>query len=279
LSKQTKQPKIAFIGCGNMGASLIGGLITSGYPASLITAADPDAEKRTIMVNRHGIAAYDDNLTAIRGASAVVLAVKPQVLKDTLQPLAPALRTSGSVIISVAAGIRSDAIAGWLGGQAAVVRAMPNTPALIRAGATGLFANNQVNTQQRQLADSILQPVGLTLWLDDEDLMDAVTAISGSGPAYFFLFIEALEQTGQELGLSREQSRLLALQTAYGAASMARESDVDAAALRERVTSKGGTTEEAIKRLRDGGLENLLRQAATAARDRSRELSETMGNG
>lgn len=261
-----------------MGASLIGGLIASNYPASLITAADPDAEKRTIMVNRYGIAAYDDNLTAVRGASAVVLAVKPQMLKDTLQPLAPALRTSGSVIISVAAGIRSDAIAGWLGGQAAVVRAMPNTPALIRAGATGLFANNQVNTQQRQLADSILQPVGLTLWLDDEDLMDAVTAISGSGPAYFFLFIEALEQTGQELGLSREQSRLLALQTAYGAASMARESDVDAAALRERVTSKGGTTEQAIKCLRDGGLENLLRQAATAARDRSRELSETPGN-
>lgn len=278
MTEQTKQPRIAFIGCGNMGASLIGGLITSGYPANQITAADPDAEKRTVMVNRHGIAAYDENVTAIRGASAVVLAVKPQVLKETLQPLAAALRTSGSVLISVAAGIRTDTIAGWLGSQAAVVRAMPNTPALIRAGATGLYANNQVSTQQRQLADTILQAVGVTLWLDDEALMDAVTAISGSGPAYFFLFIEALEQTGQDLGLSREQSRLLALQTAYGAACMARESDTDPATLRERVTSKGGTTEEAIKRLRDGGLENLVRQAATAARDRSRELSETVGD-
>ena len=278
MTEQTKQPRIAFIGCGNMGASLIGGLVTSGYPASRITAADPDAEKRTVMVNRHGIAAYADNITAIRGASAVVLAVKPQVLKDTLQPLAPALRTSGSVIISVAAGIRSGTITGWLDTQAAVVRAMPNTPALIRAGATGLYANNQVSTQQRQLADTILQAVGVTLWLEDEELMDAVTAISGSGPAYFFLFIEALEQTGQDLGLSREQSRLLALQTAYGAACMARESDVDAATLRERVTSKGGTTEQAIKQLRDGGLENLVRQAATAARDRSRELSDTLGS-
>ncbi len=278
MTEQTKQPPIAFIGCGNMGASLIGGLVASGYPANLITAADPDAEKRAVMVNRHGIAAYGDNITAIRGASAIVLAVKPQVLKETLTPMSAALRTGGSVIMSVAAGVRTETIANWIGGnQAAVVRAMPNTPALYRAGATGLFANNQTSAQQRQLTDTIMQAVGVTLWLDDEALIDAVTGISGSGPAYFFLFMEALEQAGRELGLPHEQARQLALQTAYGAACMARESDADPGTLRERVTSPGGTTEQAIKQLRDGGLENLIRQAATAARDRSRELSDALG--
>ena len=278
MTEHTKQPRIAFIGCGNMGSSLIGGLVTSGYPANQITAADTDAEKRAVMVNRHGIAAYDDNITAIKGASAVVLAVKPQNLKKTLNAMATALRTSGSVIISVAAGIRTDAIAAWLGGnQMPVVRAMPNTPALIRTGATGLYANNRVNAQQRQVADTVMQAVGATLWLDDEAMVDAVTAISGSGPAYFFLFMEALEAAGTELGLPREQARQLALQTAYGAASMARESDTDAGALRERVTSPGGTTEQALKQLRDGGLENLVSVAATAARDRSRELSDAFG--
>lgn len=277
MSEQTKPAQIAFIGCGNMGSSLVGGLVTGGYPASCITAADPDPEKRTVLVNRHGVAAYDDNTTAIRGSSAVVLAVKPQTLKDTLQPLAPALRTSGSVIISVAAGIRTEAIVRWLGGKAAVVRAMPNTPALVGAGATGLFANANVTTQQRQLADTIMQAVGETLWLDEEALMDAVTAISGSGPAYFFLFMEALEQTGVELGLAPEQARRLALQTAFGAARMAHESDADPATLRQRVTSPGGTTEQALKHLQEGGLVDLVKHAATAARDRSRELSDTYG--
>ncbi len=260
-----------------MGASLIGGLVTSGYPANRITAADPDPEKRTVMVNRHGIAAYDDNATACAGAAAVVLAVKPQVLRETLQPLAAKLRGSDTVIISVAAGINSAAIDRWLGGNAAVVRAMPNTPALIGAGATGLFANDQVSSRQKQLADTIMQAGGLTLWLTDESLIDAVTAISGSGPAYFFFFIEALERAGVELGLTAEQARQLALQTAFGAARMAHESDVDAAALRERVTSPGGTTEQALKQLSDGGLENLIQQAATAARDRARELAATLG--
>lgn len=278
MSEQTKPAHIAFIGCGNMGASLIGGLVTSGYPASCITAADPDPEKRTVIVNRHGIAAYDDNTTAIRGASAVVLAVKPQLLKATLKPMMTALRTSGSVIISVAAGIRTEAIDRWLGSRGtAVVRAMPNTPALVGAGATGLFANAGVTTPQRQLADTIMQSVGVTLWLKDEELLDAVTAVSGSGPAYFFLFMEALEQAGIDLGLPPEQARQLALQTAYGAAHMARESDVDAATLRERVTSPGGTTEQAINCLQAGGLADLIKQAATAARDRSRELSDTFG--
>lgn len=261
-----------------MGASLIGGLVTSGYPANQITAADPDPEKRTVMVNRHGIAAYDDNATACAGTAAVVLAVKPQVLRETLQPLAAKLRGSDTVVISVAAGIDSTAIDRWLGGNAAVVRAMPNTPTLIGAGATGLFANDQVSSRQQQLADTIMQAGGLTLWLTDESLIDAVTAISGSGPAYFFFFIEALEHAGTELGLTAAQARQLALQTAFGAARMAHESDVDAAALRERVTSPGGTTEQALKQLSDGGLEQLIQQAATAARDRARELAATLGS-
>lgn len=260
-----------------MGASLIGGLVTGGYPADRITAADPDAEKRAIIVNRHGIAAYADNRTVIRGAHAVVLAVKPQILRETLTPLASALANGECVVISVAAGIRSSAIAGWVGGRAAVVRAMPNTPALIRAGVTGLYANERTSTPQRQLADTVLQAVGTTLWLDDEELMDAVTAISGSGPAYFFLFIEALEAAGRNLGLSADQARLLALQTGYGATRMACESDADPATLRDRVTSPGGTTEQAIARLREGGLEELIRQAAVAARDRSREMSDQYG--
>ncbi len=215
-----------------MGASLIGGLVASGYTASQITAADPDPEKRTVMVNRHGIAAYDDNATAIAGAAAIVLAVKPQVLKQTLQPLAGKLRGADTVIISVAAGIPSDTIDHWLGGTAAIVRAMPNTPALIGAGATGLFANQRANSRQRLLADTIMQAGGLTLWLDSEDMIDAVTAVSGSGPAYFFFFIEALEQAGIELGLAPPQARQLALQTAYGAARMAYESDADDATMR-----------------------------------------------
>lgn len=277
MNEQTNQPRIAFIGCGNMGSSLIGGLVTSGYAASQITAADPDPEKRTVMVNRHGIAAYGDNATAITGAAAVVLAVKPQVLKQTLQPLAGKLHGTDTVIISVAAGIPSAVIDRWLGGNAAVVRAMPNTPALIGAGATGLFANQRTSSRQRLLTDTIMQAGGLTLWLDSEDMIDAVTAVSGSGPAYFFFFIEALEQAGVELGLAPQQARQLALQTAYGAARMAYESDVDAATLRKRVTSPGGTTEQALKQLTDGGLKTLIQQAATAARDRSRELAATLG--
>lgn len=277
MSEYSHHPPIAFIGCGNMGASLIGGLVASGYPAERITAADPDLEKRTVMVNRHGIAASADNAAACAGAEAIVLAVKPQVLQQTLKPLADKLlRDPDPVIISVAAGIPSSAVDRWLGGDRAVVRAMPNTPALIGAGATGLFANARVGSRQQQLADSIMQAGGLTLWMDDEALIDAVTAISGSGPAYFFLFIEALEQAGTDLGLSTAQARQLAVQTAFGAARMAREADVDAATLRERVTSPGGTTERALQELTAGGLDKLLQRAATAACDRSRELAATL---
>lgn len=277
LIQDSNSPHIAFIGCGNMGASLIGGLVSSGYPADRITGADPDGEKRTLLVNRHRIAAYDDNATAIKDAAAVVLAVKPQTLKDALLPLAGALRHSKAVVISVAAGIRSGTIEGWLGGRAPVVRAMPNTPALIGAGATGLYANPRTSTAQRTLAETILRAVGVTLWLDDESELDAVTVISGSGPAYFFLFIEALEQGGMELGLSATVARQLALQTAYGATRMARESEVDPATLRARVTSPGGTTEQAIKYFIDGDLQGLILKAVLAARDRSREISETYG--
>ncbi len=181
------------------------------------------------------------------------------------------------LVISIAAGIRTPDLARWLGADTAIVRAMPNTPALVQSGATGLFANAHVRDQQRDLAETILRAVGLTLWVEQEDQLDLVTALSGSGPAYFFLVMEALQEAASKLGLPAETARLLALQTAFGASRMALESDEDAAALRQRVTSPGGTTEQALRVLEEGGLRNLMEQALTAAARRSRELADQFG--
>ena len=272
------QPNLSFIGGGNMARSLIGGLIADQWPADRIQATDPNAEQRNRLAASFDIRTGSDNSTAAGTADVVVLAVKPQVMQSVANDIAAAVQQKQPLVISIAAGIRATDLDRWLGGQVALVRCMPNTPALVQSGATALFANTRVSAAQRDLAESILRAVGLTLWLDDEALMDAVTALSGSGPAYFFLMLEALQAAGEQLGLPADAARLLALQTAFGAAKMALESEEDPATLRQRVTSPGGTTERALKTLEDGGLRELMARALTAARDRSRELADQLGN-
>jgi pyrroline-5-carboxylate reductase len=203
--------------------------------------------------------------------------VKPQVLEQVATSIAPAVQKGQPLVISIAAGVLERNIEGWLGGDIALVRTMPNTPAMIQVGATVLHANGLVSNEQKSLAETVLRAVGLTQWVEDETLLDAVTALSGSGPAYFFLVMEAMEDAAVELGLSAETAHLLTLQTALGAARMAMESSDTPATLREKVTSPGGTTEAALNRFEEGGLRGLFTQALTQARDRSVELSKILG--
>ncbi|MCP8462924.1 pyrroline-5-carboxylate reductase [Pseudomonas sp. ZM23] len=272
--------RIAFIGAGNMAASLIGGLRGKGVAASDIRASDPGAEQRAKVTAEHGIEVVADNAAAVIGANVVVLAVKPQVMKDVCQALAPAL-SENALIISIAAGIPCASLERWLGAVAgkprAIVRCMPNTPALVGLGASGLYANASVSVAQREQAEQLLSAVGIALWLDEERQIDAVTAVSGSGPAYFFLLMEAMTAAGEKLGLSRDVAGRLARQTALGAARMATASDVDPAELRRRVTSPNGTTEAAIKTFQANGFEALVEKAVGAADHRSAELAEQLG--
>jgi pyrroline-5-carboxylate reductase len=272
-----KNRKLSFIGAGNMTRSLVGGLIADGCDPSLIRLSDPDADRLQDLAHRLGVQIIQDNRTVIEDADLVVLAVKPQVLPAVAREIADRVQDQQPLVISIAAGIRTPDLARWLGADTAIVRAMPNTPALVQSGATGLFANAHVRDEQRDLAETILRAVGLTLWVEQEDQLDLVTALSGSGPAYFFLVMEALQEAATKLGLPAETARLLALQTAFGASRMALESDEDAATLRQRVTSPGGTTEQALRVLEEGGLRNLMEQALTAAARRSRELADQFG--
>lgn len=270
--------RIAFIGGGNMAASLIGGLRAKGIPASAICASDPGADRRAELESLHGIGTFEGNAQAIAGADVIVLAVKPQVMQSVCRDLA-AHAQADQLIVSIAAGITCASLQAWLGEQTprAIVRCMPNTPSLLLQGVSGLFANDHVSDIQKQQAEQLLSAVGLALWLEEEPLIDAVTAVSGSGPAYFFLMIEAMTAAGEQLGLPRETAAQLTLQTALGAARMASESDVEAAELRRRVTSPNGTTEAAIKTFQAGGFETLVRQAMNAAALRSAELAEELG--
>jgi pyrroline-5-carboxylate reductase len=272
-----EQSTIAFVGGGNMGRSLIGGLIADGCEPSRIRVSDPDANTLAELAQRFSVATTTSNAEAAEQANVLVLAVKPQNLKAVAAELGPVAQAHRPLIISIAAGVRVDDIQRWLGGGAAIVRAMPNTPALVQSGATALYANEAVTVRQRDLAESILRAVGLTVWVPDEPLMDAVTALSGSGPAYFLLVLEALEEAGSKLGLPAETARLLALQTAFGAAKMALESPEDAATLRARVTSPGGTTERAVEVLEQRGLRAIFEEALRAAHDRSEELAKMLG--
>lgn len=272
-----KSKKITFIGGGNMATSLISGLIADGYDPKQITASDPDSEKLAQLAARFGIHTEPDNLKAVAAADIVVLAVKPQALESAARELAPAIQQLRPLVISIAAGVQESALSSWLGEKIALVRTMPNTPAMIQAGATGLHAGKGVSKEQKNLAESILRAVGLTCWVADESLMDVVTAVSGSGPAYFFLVMEAIETAARHMGLDEETARLLTLQTAMGAARMAMESNDSPAILREKVTSPGGTTERALRVLEQGKLVELFDAALAAARDRSQELSNLLG--
>lgn len=268
---------ITFIGGGNMAASLVGGLIANQHPADKITVAEPDADKLKQHKQTFNIHTSTDNNQAIAGSDVVVLAVKPQILQQVCRDIADTVQNKKPLIISIAAGILSTDIDRWLGGQCALVRCMPNTPALLQAGATGLYANEKVNDMQKNVAENILSAAGMTLWVNEESLLDAVTAVSGSGPAYFFLFIEAMQKAGEKLGLDAESAQKLSLQTALGAARMAIEGDDAPATLRNKVTSKGGTTEAAINYFTNNDFEKLVDGALTAARDRATELAKILG--
>lgn len=267
--------RIAFIGAGNMAASLIGGLRAKGLDAAQIRASDPGEETRARVKAEHGIEVFADNAQAIEGVDVVVLAVKPQAMKAVCEAIRPSLKPN-QLVVSIAAGITCASMNNWLGAQP-IVRCMPNTPALVRQGVSGLYATAQVSAEQRQQAQELLSAVGIALWLDEEQQLDAVTAVSGSGPAYFFLLIEAMTAAGVKLGLPPEIAAQLTVQTALGAAHMAVASNVDAAELRRRVTSPAGTTEAAIKAFQAGGFEALVEKALGAAAHRSAEMAEQLG--
>ncbi|HCS27575.1 MAG TPA: pyrroline-5-carboxylate reductase [Spongiibacteraceae bacterium] len=269
---------IAFIGGGNMASSIIGGLTASGVKAADIWASDPVPESLQRLTQVAAVNTTSDNATAIKQADVLVLAVKPQIMKSVCESVTDSVQARKPLIISIAAGIESASLENWLGGNLPVVRCMPNTPALVRCGATGLHANAAVSTEQRQRAENILAAVGTVQWFDQESALDAVTAVSGSGPAYFFLVMEAMQNAALDLGLSPEQAKALTLQTALGAATMAADSEVDVAELRRRVTSPNGTTEKAVAALEAGGLRDIFTTAITAARDRSVELARELGD-
>ncbi len=268
---------ISFIGGGNMARSLIGGLIADGTDPSTLWVADASQEQLSAVKEHLAVNTTTSNLEAAAKADIVILAVKPQILSTVACELAEVARKHNPLFLSVAAGIREQDLNRWLGGNATIVRAMPNTPALIQSGATALVANNKVTQVQRNQAESIMRSTGLALWLESEAQMDVVTALSGSGPAYYFLIMEALEKAACDLGLAPETARLLTLQTGFGATKMALESSDTLEDLRRRVTSPGGTTEQAIKTLENGNIRHLLKEALEAAAHRSSELADQFG--
>jgi len=272
----TPMNRIAFIGGGNMATALIAGMIRHGAQPGGIAVAEPRAEALQELSREYGVATYTNNLDAAEGAAILVLAVKPQMMADVCRALRPVVQKYRPVIISIAAGIRIAQIERWLDGALPVVRCMPNTPAMIGAGATALFANGRVSAPQRAEAQHVLDAAGLTVWVPEEDQLDTVTALSGSGPAYFFLMVEALENAAFSQGLSRETARALAAQTALGAGRMLIESGESAATLRQRVTSPNGTTQAALDSFRNDHFNAIVARAVDAARRRGFELSEDM---
>lgn len=263
---------ISFIGAGNMATSLIGGLLKTGFKSSQLWATDPSEQKLAQLKQRYQINTSTDNQYAVKQADIVILAVKPQVLAKVAVDLHPTIDVNKPLIISIAAGINLKHLQQWLGEGISIVRTMPNTPALVSCGATGMFANQWVTPQQQQFADQILKAVGITVWLANEGLMDIVTALSGSGPAYFFLMMEALINGAEQLGLPRDIAQQLTIQTALGAVQMASNND-DLVTLRQQVTSPGGTTEQAVNTLEAGGIRELFLTALAAAKKRCAELS------
>jgi pyrroline-5-carboxylate reductase len=270
--------KLVFIGAGNMARSLIGGLLQNGHPAADILATDPSEATRSQLSADFGVQVGDDNLSALASAETVVLAVKPQVMREVVESLSAAAAETQPLFISIAAGVRECDIHHWLGFDAAIVRCMPNTPALLRAGATALYANANVDADQRSRADELLAAAGYTCWVDTEAQIDAVTALSGSGPAYFFAVLEAMEKAAVQLGLPADMARQLAIETSYGAARMARESGDEPAVLRQKVTSKGGTTAAALEAFAAGGLDELFANAMRAACQRAESLGRELGS-
>jgi pyrroline-5-carboxylate reductase len=268
--------RIAFIGGGNMATSLIAGLIADGQAPDGIQVADPSQDRRESLETRFGVRVFGNNADAIAGAETIVICVKPQLAATVCHDIATSLAAQRPLIISVMAGVPEQTMQRWFGAALPIVRAMPNTPAMVQTGAIGLHASPEVDAGGRNRAETILRAVGLIRWVADETQIDAVTAIAGSGPAYFFLLMEAMEAAGIDLGLDAQTARLLTIQTALGAAKMAMESDAPPSRLREQVTSPGGTTERALAVFNGANLHDLVARAATAARDRAAELSHTL---
>ena len=264
---------ITFIGGGNMARSLINGIIDDNNDVKLCVSDPDEAQLDGIRQNWATVKTTTDNIEAIDQADVVILAVKPQIMAEVIEPLAEIAQQQNMLFISIAAGVTESNLSTWLGGNVPIVRCMPNTPALVQSGATGLFANQQVSDEQSSLAESILRSVGITVWFAEEHLLDAVTATSGSGPAYFFLVMEAMQAAAEKLGIAPDDAKLLTLQTAFGAAKLALESSDNPAELRKKVTSKGGTTEAALAELINGGLPELFDMALQAANSRAKELA------
>ncbi len=267
--------KITFLGGGNMAVALIGGLIKQGFSAPAIQVIDPIAEARSRLTEQFGVRTTDTVDEAALNCEVLLLAVKPQQMKDALAPMVGRLQQQ--LVISIAAGLRCQDLSRWLGDYPRLVRCMPNTPALIGAGVTGLYATPAVTQDEKDKATRILDAVGSSLWVDEETMIDAVTAISGSGPAYVFLFIEALRDAGLELGFSPAAAEQLALDTFLGASQLAKQSPEDVAVLRQRVTSKGGTTEQALLSFERDGIKAIMARAARAAQTRGQELGVLLG--
>jgi pyrroline-5-carboxylate reductase len=270
--------KIGFIGGGNMASSLVSGLIASGHSPQQLWVSDINPDTLKALAENLNVNTSASNDSVINEVDVVVLAVKPQVLSSVAKSAAALIQQKKSLVVSIAAGISQHSLSQWLGAETAIVRCMPNTPALVLTGATALHANAKVTAEQRNLAENIMRSVGIALWVKDESELDAVTAVSGSGPAYYFLLMEAMEKAALELGLSEVTARLLVQQTALGAAKIALESSESPERLRKRVTSPGGTTQRAIETFEQGGFTELVSKALHAARDRSIEMSKQSEN-
>jgi pyrroline-5-carboxylate reductase len=274
MKSSTQTAAIAFIGGGNMASAIIGGLVRQGLPATQIEVVEPWAEARDKLKAQFGVAARESAGADLRRVGLVVWAVKPQTFKDAAAQAAG--HTAQALHLSVAAGIRSDSIAAWLGTQR-IVRSMPNTPALIGKGMTAVFARPGVSAEDKSWVEQVIATTGESLWVDAEADLDAVTALSGSGPAYVFFFLEAMTHAGMEMGLSREQAYRLATGTFAGASELARASQEPPEVLRQRVTSKGGTTYAAITSMENAGMKELFIKALHAARERAKELGDEFG--
>ena len=259
-----------------MARSLIGGMIATGVSNQNISVSEPKADLREKLNEDFGINASEENTAVAKGADVIVLAVKPQILQEVVTPLGSLVAEARPLLISVAAGVTCLSIERWVGGRPALIRVMPNTPALIGAGISALYANSNVGVDQRALAEKIMAAVGKTIWIKEESLMDAVTAVSGSGPAYFFYVMQAIYDAAVKEGLDTQTARLLSLETALGAARLAVDSSEDPGSLQAQVTSPGGTTEAAINVLNNSGVRDALQKAVSAARARGGELAKLL---
>lgn len=270
-------PIIGFIGAGNMAGAIIDGMLAGGFPADRIWVCDPSQEKRDAFDHK-GLHATTDNAELIQACDVVVLAVKPQMLKEVVQPVAGVFQSRRPVVVSVAAGVTAKSIDGWIGGGFAIVRTMPNTPALVMTGATGLYANDKVNDAEKNAVQSIFSGIGTAVWVESEDDLHAVTAASGSAPAYFFRFMEAMQKAAEEQGLNAGTAQALIVQTALGAARMVKETGESPAELRRKVCSPKGTTEQAIMSFERDDIDAVVARAMEACHHRSIELSKELAD-